>query len=71
MNGCHWPEPKLKGNLEKEKMKIYVGSSWRNERQPIVIEKLRPEGHDDFDKSIELDPNNAQGYTTRGFPTIG
>jgi len=30
-------------------MKIYVASSWRNERQPIVVQKLREEGHEVYD----------------------
>lgn len=30
-------------------MKIYVASSWRNEIQPLVVEKLREEGHDVYD----------------------
>ena len=27
-------------------MRIYVASSWRNERQPAVVELLREAGHD-------------------------
>ncbi|KKM57932.1 hypothetical protein LCGC14_1550120, partial [marine sediment metagenome] len=27
-------------------MKFYVASSWRNERQPHVVEYLRKMGHD-------------------------
>lgn len=30
-------------------MKIYVASSWRNDRQPIVVEFLRSLGHDVYD----------------------
>ncbi len=30
-------------------MKIYVASSWRNERQPAIIERLRAEGHNVYD----------------------
>ena len=30
-------------------MKIYVASSWRNQRQPVVVEKLKAEGFDVYD----------------------
>ena len=30
-------------------MKIYVASSWRNEKQPIVVRVLRLEGHEVYD----------------------
>jgi hypothetical protein len=30
-------------------MKIYVASSWRNERQPEVVEQLRAAGHGVYD----------------------
>ncbi len=30
-------------------MKIYVASSWRNENQPQVVQRLRDEGHDVYD----------------------
>ena len=30
-------------------MKIYVASSWRNERQPDVVQALRNAGHDVYD----------------------
>ncbi len=30
-------------------MKIYVASSWRNERQPEAVERLRKEGHEVYD----------------------
>lgn len=30
-------------------MKIYVASSWRNQRQPIVVNCLRHSGHDVYD----------------------
>jgi len=30
-------------------MKIYVASSWRNERQPEVVAQLREAGHDVYD----------------------
>lgn len=30
-------------------MKIYVASSWRNERQPSVVEALRAAGHEVYD----------------------
>ena len=30
-------------------MKIYVASSWRNTRQPLVVDTLRADGHDVYD----------------------
>ncbi len=30
-------------------MKIYVASSWRNEEQPALVERLRKEGHEVYD----------------------
>lgn len=30
-------------------MRIYVASSWRNTRQPVVVEALRAVGHDVYD----------------------
>lgn len=30
-------------------MRIYVASSWRNERQPEVVARLRAEGHEVYD----------------------
>lgn len=30
-------------------MKIYVASSWRCQRQPAVVDRLRAEGHDVYD----------------------
>jgi hypothetical protein len=30
-------------------MKIYVASSWRNEQQPVVVERLRKEGYEVYD----------------------
>lgn len=30
-------------------MKIYVASSWRNEKQPRVVERLREVGHEVYD----------------------
>ena len=30
-------------------MRIYVASSWRNERQPEVVRRLREEGHEVYD----------------------
>jgi len=52
----------------KNKMKIYVASSWRNSIQPEIVEMLRRIGHDvyDFRKTApgvagfswsEIDPN--------------
>lgn len=37
-------------------MKLYVASSWRNERQPEVVERLRKAGHEvyDFRRSGEM-----------------
>ncbi len=29
--------------------KIYVATSWRNERQPAIVERLRSEGHEVYD----------------------
>lgn len=37
-------------------MKIYVASSWRNERQPGVVAALRADGHEVYD------PRNTQTY---------
>ena len=38
-------------------MKIYIASSWRNEKQPEVVIKLRQDGHEvyDFRKPNEID----------------
>lgn len=45
-------------------MKIYVASSWRNERQPEVVEQLRAAGHEIYDfRSPHLGP----GIDTAGF----
>ncbi len=30
-------------------MNIYVATSWRNERQPAVVKRLRAEGHNVYD----------------------
>ena len=30
-------------------MKVYVASSWRNDKQPMIVEWLRSEGHDVYD----------------------
>jgi len=30
-------------------MNIYVASSWRNQRQPVIVNTLRHEGHDVYD----------------------
>lgn len=30
-------------------MKIYVASSWRNPHQPLVVERLRADGHEVYD----------------------
>lgn len=44
-------------------MKIYVASSWRNERQPLVVQALRDAGHEVYDFCengfhwSQIDPN--------------
>lgn len=49
-------------------MKIYVASSWRNERQPEIVQALRAAGHEVYDfrnpwgrgngfSWMEIDPN--------------
>ncbi len=43
-------------------MKIYVASSWRNERQPEVVEALRGAGHEVYDFR-----NPDRGSLRRGF----
>ena len=40
-------------------MKIYVASSWRNDRQPDVVNKLRYKGHDVYDFK---NPPNRSGF---------
>ena len=58
-------------------MKIYVASSWRNTRQPGVVDKLRTEGHEVYDfrnpapgdhgfQWSEIDPD-WQGWTPEQF----
>lgn len=44
-------------------MKIYVASSWRNEKQPEVVARLRAEGHEVYDFKAP-DPG---GSTPGGF----
>ena len=41
-------------------MKIYVASSWRNQRQPDVIQALRNLGHDVYD--FRNPPNGGKGF---------
>lgn len=40
-------------------MKVYVASSWRNERQPEVVEALRAAGHEVYDFR---NPPNGAGF---------
>ena len=38
----------------KEKKRVYVASSWRNEKQPAVVDSLRMVGHEIYDfRSVE------------------
>lgn len=47
--------------------KIYVASSWRNERQPIVVDALRKFGHQVYDfRNPSVGYDNPTGVT-RGF----
>jgi len=45
-------------------MNIYVASSWRNERQPAVVKRLRAEGHEvyDFRNPKELIHERDKGF---------
>jgi hypothetical protein len=40
-------------------MKIYVASSWRNERQPEVVDDLRRNGHEVYDFRNPTDGNHG------------
>jgi hypothetical protein len=40
-------------------MKIYVASSWRSERQPPVVERLKAEGHEVYDFKNPVKGNNG------------
>lgn len=40
--------------------RIYVASSWRNARQPVVVEHLRAQGHEVYDFR---NPPNASGFS--------
>ncbi len=40
-------------------MNIYVASSWRNEQQPHVVERLRAEGHDVYDFRYPVEGNDG------------
>lgn len=41
-------------------MKIYVASSWRNPRQPLVVDCLRREGHEVYDFR---NPGDVPGFS--------
>lgn len=40
-------------------MKIYVASSWRNEQQPLIINKLKTEDYDVYDFRNPTDENHG------------
>lgn len=40
-------------------MRIYVASSWRNEAQPLVVRRLRSEGHEVYDFRHPHDGDNG------------
>ena len=40
-------------------MRLYVASSWRNTRYPLVVEALRAAGHEVFDFRHPTDGNNG------------
>jgi len=40
-------------------MKIYVASSWRNETHPMVVERLRQEGHEVYDFKHPKEDDNG------------
>lgn len=44
-------------------MKIYVASSWRNERQPEVVEALRAAGHEVYDFKNPAPGDNGFHWT--------
>lgn len=56
-------------------MKIYVASSWRNERQPFVLAKLREAGHEVYDfkdptnsfRWSDIDPDGFRDWTPQQF----
>jgi hypothetical protein len=43
-------------------MKIYVASSWRNERQPEIVRELRAHGHEVYDFRNPAPGNNGFGW---------
>src|SRR5574341_1164610 len=43
-------------------MRIYVASSWRNKRQPSVVEALRAAGHDVYDFRNPKPDNSGFGW---------
>jgi len=45
-------------------VKIYVASSWRNQTQPLVVERLRQEGHQVYDFR---NPKQDSGPADDGF----
>jgi len=45
----HWLTNETQRYPQRRNMNIYVASSWRNERQPAVVERLKAEGHDVYD----------------------
>lgn len=44
------------------KRRIYLASSWRNERQPDVLEALRDDGHEVYDFRNPAPGNNGFGW---------
>ena len=43
--------------------KIYVASSWRNDNQPEVVEKLKDAGHEVYDFRHPSVDNNGFGWS--------
>lgn len=48
-------------------MRIYVASSWRNNRQPLVVQKLRAAGHEVYDFRNPHQTGQDRGRAGRGF----
>jgi hypothetical protein len=48
-------------------MKIYVASSWRNEKQPEVVRALRAAGHDVYDFRNPMATGGNRGRRGKGF----
>lgn len=44
-------------------MKLYVASSWRNNQQPSVVERLRLEGHEVYDFKNPFPGNNGFSWS--------